>query len=110
MSFFGGQDFVSNCKGGIRNTSTPDIGTTAQIIVFTENGTNWDPNNPEVIEDENDNPIFVTEDTNQLVAGILNSELYKIFNRDVEQPHNNVHVRCGCIMTTGMLALKLLTE
>ena len=98
-----GQDFVSNCKGGIRNTSTPDIGTTAQIIVFTENGTNWDPNNPGVIVDENGAAIRVTEDTSQIVASILNSELYQIFNRDIEQPHNNVHVRCGCIMTTGML-------
>ena len=75
----------------------------AQIIVFTENGTNWDPNNPGVIVDENGAAIRVTEDTSQIVASILNSELYQIFNRDVEQPHNNVHVRCGCIMTTGML-------
>ena len=102
------QTFEQNCTGGVRNRSRSALPSSQTIRVPPNcqcpNATQetCPCTNATVCGSETTCQTQVVSERNELVNSALEAEDYGTFWTQINQPHNDVHNQCGCIMSTGM--------
>ena len=115
------QFYEQNCTGGVRNKSTSTL-TSGQTITVPP-GCRC-PNETQESCPCTDDPLSpfpvcgnittcqtqVDSQRNKLVNAALEAEDYRTFYTQINQPHNDVHNQCGCVMATGMDGMLIFTS
>ena len=115
------QLYEQECTGGVRNKSTSTL-TSGQTITVPPgcrcpNETQEscpcidDPLSPfPVCGNKTTCQTQVDAQRNKLVNAALEAEDYRTFYTQINQPHNDVHNQCNCVMATGMDGMLILTS